>query len=82
MVLVEYFTKLFTRKSGQTVTKVCILCLIEKNISQFPKHKNNKDRHDTRCRACKNITNSHVRRLRKTAPTKPETCECCGKIPK
>lgn len=62
-------------------TKTCIYCNQTKLLQCFPKHSQKKDRHDTRCSSCIKSRSREVEKIRKTAPTKPETCECCGKRP-
>lgn len=62
-------------------TKACIYCNEEKHVSEFPKHSHYKDNLDSRCKSC---IKTHTRlrtELHKKAPTKPEVCECCGKVP-
>ena len=62
--------------------KICIYCEQSKPINEFPKHKQNKDRLDNRCRSCIKEQSNLRKELHKTAPEKPELCECCGKIPR
>lgn len=62
--------------------KICIYCEQAKDISDFPKHKQNKDQLDNRCKSCIKEQNDIRKNLHKTAPNKPEVCECCGRIPK
>jgi hypothetical protein len=64
------------------LSKVCIYCETSRPISDFPKHKQNKDRLDNRCKNCIKEQSSLRKQLHKEAPEKPEFCECCGKQPK
>lgn len=61
--------------------KECRRCGVEQPLTSFPKHSLYKDNLDTRCRTC--ITKARKLRdqLKKTAPPKPEVCECCHKPP-
>ena len=61
--------------------KTCIYCKKQKELSDFPKHILYKDNLDTRCRKCIKEQSKITRDLRKSAPPKPDVCECCGKIP-
>lgn len=63
------------------MTKICLYCKIEKSKQSFPKHKQNKDRLDNRCRDCIKEQSKLRKELHKIAPDKPEVCECCKKIP-
>lgn len=63
------------------MTKICLYCKIEKSIQFFPKHKQNKDRLDNRCRDCIKQQSLLRKELHKIAPDRPEVCECCKKIP-
>ena len=59
--------------------KVCIICNEYKFYEDFDLHIGHKDNRDGRCRSCKR-SQSHIRdTIRKTAPIKPDVCECCGK---
>jgi len=68
--------------TNKEITKICVWCLIEKHISQFPKHKSHKDGYDSRCRECIKRESKIRYRLKKTAPPKPEVCPICEKVPK
>ena len=61
--------------------KTCLYCKIEKDISAFPKHKQNKDRLDNRCKECIKEQTQIRKKLHKSAPVKPQLCECCRKVP-
>ena len=62
-------------------TKKCVYCKESKDLSEFPKHSQKKDKLDTRCRVCIRKRSKEVNTIRKTAPPKPDNCECCGKPP-
>tara|TARA_R100000995_G_C3443118_1_gene104315 strand:+ start:103 stop:504 length:402 start_codon:yes stop_codon:yes gene_type:complete len=66
-------------KEGES--KVCIDCNLEKHVSAFPPYKRNADNLDNRCRRCISENAKIVEEIRKTAPEKPEKCDCCGKVP-
>ena len=59
--------------------KACQICNIEKATSEFNYHPSRKDRLDHRCKKCKSQNDVIVRRIRQTAPPKPELCQCCKK---
>ena len=59
-------------------TKPCIYCKEEKPLSSYPRHRSSKDRLDSRCYECKTRNEKRRLVLKKTAPPKPDVCECCG----
>lgn len=61
--------------------KKCIYCKKEKALDDFPKHSLYKDRLDTRCRECVKSQAAIRSKLHKSAPQRPDVCECCGKVP-
>lgn len=61
--------------------KICSYCGKRKNSKSFAKNKNCKGGYDVRCKKCIKYRSKVVNTLRKTAPPKPEVCECCKKIP-
>lgn len=63
-------------------TKICRYCKIEKHVTSFPKHIAHKDNLDTRCRSCIKDQAAIRNEILKTAPDKPDSCECCGYPPK
>jgi hypothetical protein len=65
-----------------SVKKICSYCKKAFSRSAFPKHKSNKDGLDTRCKSCIEEQTYIRKELHKISPPRPETCECCGKIPK
>ena len=58
--------------------KTCTYCKREKAIEEFYKHKRNTDGYDTRCKVCFRKRTGQVRDIKKSAPPKPLSCECCG----
>lgn len=64
------------------ITKICIYCQLPKLLAEFPLHSHSKDGLDSRCVECVRKQSALRKRLRKTAPDKPVTCECCGQPPK
>lgn len=62
-------------------TKTCIYCKKNLPIWEFAKHSQKVDGYDTRCRLCVKERKSIVDKIRKNAPSQPQTCECCGKPP-
>jgi len=62
--------------------KTCIYCEKTQLISNFPKHIMYKDRLDMRCKDCIKEHKQVRRKLHKTAPQKPEVCECCKTKPR
>ena len=61
--------------------KRCLYCQREKSLDQYPRHSLYKDNLDTRCKDCVRKQSKLRAKLHKTAPPKPEFCECCGSIP-
>jgi hypothetical protein len=59
--------------------KCCIICGEYKYLEEFDKHTGHKDNRDGRCRECKREQVKLRKELMKTAPSKPDTCDCCGK---
>lgn len=55
---------------------------MEKSLHDFPRHSLYKDNLDMRCRDCIKQHSKIRKELHKNAPSKPEFCECCGKIPR
>lgn len=61
--------------------KICSYCGERKNRKSFPKHSMYKDKLDSRCKKCVKKHSKIRSELHKIAPSKPEFCECCGKVP-
>ena len=59
--------------------KKCETCLIEKDVSEFYWHPSLKDNLHKHCKACHNEKMRVIREIKKTAPPKPEVCQCCKK---
>ena len=64
---------------SKTKTKICKICGGRKGLGAFSGHKMYKDRLDSRCKECVRAQAKVRRELKKVAPEKPESCECCGK---
>ena len=80
MMQLDLFKSKTSIRKGDT--KVCRYCDIEKHVSSFPKHIAHKDNLDTRCKSCIKKQADIRSSILKTAPDKPDTCECCGLPPK
>ena len=65
-----------------TSGKVCIWCEVYKSIYEFGLYNRNTDGRDNRCRECIKHSTSIIEGLKRTAPLKPEVCDCCFKPPK
>ena len=59
-------------------TKKCVICKKDKVLTDYAKHKHAKDGLDSRCRKCVKEQSKIRSRLKKSAPPKPDVCECCG----
>ena len=68
-------------EDDEVVSKICSYCGENKFLSEYPKHKNHKDNLDSRCKQCISERAKKRNLIRKTAPPKPDVCECCGKDP-
>ena len=62
-------------------TKKCLYCKKEKMLYEYPKHSLYKDNLDTRCKECVKKQSKLRAQLHKTAPPKPNVCQCCGEVP-
>lgn len=64
-----------------THTQICVKCGIEKPISEFRRRGEgkNKNRILKYCFDCERYTFKVIKKLKKTAPPKPDACECCGR---
>ena len=75
--------ELFSAKQSSNIKesegKVCISCRTYKPYHCYSKHIGHKDNHDGRCKECNNKHSRLIFNLKKTAPPKPSTCDCCGK---
>ena len=60
------------------VKKVCRICHKEKPIDDFHLDRGSPY---SKCKECFSDYQKGLRNAKKTAPDKPEKCECCGKIP-
>lgn len=71
--------KLSRDATGPKSTKRCRLCGVDKPYSEFHKKRSDLDRHDSRCKECKRVYRSALTQVKIDAPSKPDTCQCCGK---
>ena len=64
-------------------TKICRRCGEEKSLDCFSRRGEGtvKKRINCKCKQCINEEAAIVRELRKTAPPKPQVCDCCGLDP-
>ena len=67
-----------TIKNIKEQRKICIVCLIEKPLSEFNSHSRNYDGKNSSCKLCHREANRILRKLKKTAPTIPPKCDLCG----
>ena len=63
-------------KTDHTSVKLCIECKEIKNLSEFRKDK--KNIHPV-CLKCDRKLKKILREIKKTAPPRPDCCECCGR---
>jgi len=61
--------------------KICSYCGKRRNSVSFSRHIHYKDNLDARCKSCVKKQSKVRSYLHKNAPSKPEFCECCKKIP-
>jgi hypothetical protein len=64
-------------KNSNVKYRVCSKCHTSKPLQDFYK---DRDGHCLRCKSCNNKIGTHTKRLHKTAPPRPQACECCGKV--
>ena len=62
-------------------SKECSVCGESRALSEYSKMIQNKDGLDTRCKVCEKLRYLMKKELLRTAPPKPEICDCCGKNP-
>ena len=63
--------------TGQRSTKVCKWCHKEKPLSEYQKRPGPKGKAENKCKECMKHHSRVIRSLRKSAPPKPEVCDCC-----
>jgi hypothetical protein len=66
----------FGDETDYTPVKLCIECKKIKNLSEFRKDK--KSIHPV-CLKCDRNIKKILREIKKTAPPRPDHCECCGR---
>jgi hypothetical protein len=59
-------------------TKACRICNKLKNIDDFFL---DRGKAYSKCKDCFSVYQKGLREAKKSAPEKPLTCECCGKVP-
>ena len=64
-------------QNSNVIYKVCNNCNIRKPVQDFYK---DRDGHCMNCKICKDKINKITKNLHKTAPQRPQACECCGKV--
>ena len=62
-------------------TKACKICKEEKPLDKFYDHKAYKDGKNSSCKSCHRAALKLIIKLKKTAPPKPDVCDCCGRDP-
>ena len=62
--------------------KQCETCEEIKDESEFYRHPSLKGNLHKHCKKCHNKKMRIIREIKKTAPPKPEHCECCGELVK
>ena len=72
----------FFDTDGDTIT--CRHCQVEKPKSAFRLYRratgDHRDCRSTSCKQCQKGHHTVVSKIRKTAPEKPDACQCCGKV--
>lgn len=68
------------KEKSETTGQKCIKCGEWKPWDEFPKHKRAAHGIDTRCKVCLKKYRQDLHQLHKTAPPKPNTCDCCGDV--
>ena len=88
-VLFEYMDGLsdedrqqWEEKENNRRAKTCKICQTLLPLMCFPKHSQNRDGYDTRCKSCIKKNSAITDDLKKVAHPKPEFCQCCGNIPR
>lgn len=74
----EYLISDLDEVADSDTTKVCRICHKEKSIDNFHLDRGSPY---SKCKECFSDYQKSLRNAKKTAPDKPEKCECCGKIP-
>jgi len=60
--------------------KIYVYCNKKKNQKSFSKHREHKDRLDSRCKSCVKKETKIRNKIRKKAPPVSNNCECCHKL--
>ena len=61
------------------VSKQCIDCGNIYPLNLFSSKRSNLDKRDCICKKCKNLRLKELRDIKRTAPPRPDVCDCCGK---
>ena len=61
--------------------RTCKYCKQSLHVSLFAKHAANRDGLDRRCKGCVKAQSRERREIMRTAPPRPDVCECCGERP-
>ena len=72
----------FPQREKENNINKCRNCHKILPVTAFAKHRPNANgtyRLDTRCRKCQSLLHQEEKMARKSAPPKPERCECCDK---
>ena len=72
--------KLKLGTAGQKSTKYCPRCKTEKSRNDFYRYSQDSSGLQPYCKECGKQHSREVTRIRKTAPPKPDNCQCCGKL--
>lgn len=69
-------------KYDATETQVCISCKFPKPLSDFRIDNNylTKVRHRSDCKKCESLNARVVKKIKETAPQKPDECELCHRV--
>jgi hypothetical protein len=64
-------------QNPNVIYRVCSKCNTRKPLQDFYK---DRDGHSLKCKICNYRINKITKNLHKTAPPRPQACECCGKV--
>ena len=82
--MLDSFFGVKSNKRIKETTQVCVDCKTEKPLFCFAIDKayTTKVKHRPDCNDCRSKNAKVLRLAKKTAPPKPDVCDCCGKVPK
>lgn len=81
MNLLDLFSEEERKNAEILNVKICKECGVKKQLSSFPKRKDNHGGYDHRCRDCKKGRDKIVRKIKKNPPYEATCCESCGFVP-